>query len=476
LKTAELQNGSKLMNKLSLLICLLIAPGSYFSPLSAQDMNYNLRTLDNNAALRADSNDHKFNRAIKNIPLSSENPATNLSIGGEIREQLRMYSHVNYGDVDSGVNDNDVYLLQRYLLHADLHLGRHLRFFGQFNSNHATAKNSVAHTDRDVVGVLQAFADINILSRIPVRLRLGRQELSYGVERILGTRDGANVRQSFDGLRYTMTLKKSVADFFVVYPVNYEFGYFDNSTNTDILIYSGLWSVTLNRLGTLELYFIGNDRKFAYCRNDSAKENRQSFGIRLSKYSGIFYYDAEAIGQTGIYGNASVRAWQLSAVAGLRWRELRMEPRVQVRIAGASGDLDSSDTKMNLFRPIATRSPVNDLIPVGFANIGVFTVEAEIKIIKGLHFGLGYYAVRRISPNDGSYTSDVTHMVREPDNNGIEKGIRMAEGVVSDINYAAGKHFAILLLMGYFVPGNYVSNTGEGKTQSAASLKVTYRF
>ncbi len=293
------------MNKLNYLFCLLTGAGMFFSSLSAQDMNYNLRTLDNNAAMRADTSDHKFNRAIKNMPLSHANPDINLSIGGEIREQLRMYSHVNYGDVDSGVNDNDIYLLQRYLLHADLHLGRHLRFFGQFNSNHATAKNTVSRIDRDVVGVLQAFTDLNFYGKLPMRFRLGRQELSYGVERILGTREGANVRQTFDGLRYTMTLKKSVADFFVVYPVQNDFGYFDNSTNTDILIYSGLWSIPVNRLGTLELYFIGNDRKYAYCRNDSAKENRQTLGIRLNKYSGIFYYDAEAIGQTGMYGNSS---------------------------------------------------------------------------------------------------------------------------------------------------------------------------
>lgn len=464
------------MNKPILQICLLILPGIYLSSLSAQDINYNLRTLDNNAALRADTNDHKLNRAIKNIPLSTANPAVNLSIGGEIREQLRMYSHVNYGDVDSGINDNDAYLLQRYLLHSDLKLGRHLRFFGQLNSNHVTAKNTVSYTDRDLVGVLQAFADINTYGNIPMRFRMGRQELSYGVERILGTRDGANVRQTFDGFRYTMTLKKSVADFFVVYPVSYDFGYFDNSTNRDILIYSGLWSIPVNRLGTIELYFIGNDRKLAYCRNDSAKENRQSLGIRLHNYSGIFYYDAEAIGQSGIYGNSQIRAWQMSALAGLRWHDVRMEPRIQARVAGASGDKDSTDTKMNLFLPITTRSPVNDLMPVGFANIGVFTVEGEIKIIRGLHFGLGYYSVRRISPNDGSYSSDVTHMVREPDYYGIEKGINIARGVVSEISYSASKHFSILLLMGYFVPGNYVTNTGEGKTQSALSMKVTYRF
>jgi len=166
----------------------------------------------------------------------------------------------------------------------------------------------------------------------------------------------------------------------------------------------------------------------------------------------------------------------LSVVAGLRWSELRMDPRMQVRFATASGDLDSTDTEMNLFRPITTRSPINELIPAGFANIGVFTIERDIRIFKGLYFGLGYYSVRRLSPNDGSYTSDVVHMVREPDNNGIEKGIRVAKGVVAEFGYGAGKHFAILLLMGYFVPGNYVTNTGEGKDQSAVSLKVTYRF
>ncbi len=464
------------MNKLILLICIFTGHGIFFSMLSAQDINNNLRTLDNNAALAADTNDHKFNRAIKNMALSSANPAINLSIGGEIREQLRMFRHVNFGDVDSGLYDNDAYLLQRYLLHADLHLGRYLRLFGQLNSNHVTAKNSVSHTDRDLAGVLQAFADINSYGRIPMRLRLGRQELSYGVERILGTRDGANVRQTYDGLRYTITFKKSVADFFVVYPMKYEFGYFDNSTNKDNLIYSGLWSTPVNHFGTLELYFIGNDRKMAYCRNDSAKENRQSFGIRLNRYSGVFYYDAEAIGQTGIYGSSPIRAWQLSAVAGLRWRDLQMDPRIQVRVAGASGDLDSTDTRMNLFRPIATRSPVNDLIPVGFANIGVFTVEGEIRIVRGLHFSLGYYSVRRISRNDGTYTSDVENMVREPDYNGNEKGIHVTKGIVSEFSYIAGKHFSILLLMGYFIPGNYVSHTGEGKTQSASSLKMTYRF
>jgi hypothetical protein len=387
-----------------------------------------------------------------------------------------MFRHVNFGDADSGVNDNDIYLLQRYLLHADLHLGRHLRFFSQLNSNHATAKNSVSHTDKDLAGILQAFADINTYGQIPMRLRIGRQELSYGVERILGTRDGANVRQSFDGLRYTMTLKKSVADFFVVYPMAYDFGYFDNSTNTDILVYSGLWSLPVRQFGTLELYFIGNDRKMAYCRNKTEKENRKSIGIRLNRYSGFLYYDVEAIGQTGIYGNSAIRAWQLSAVAGLKWHDRRTEPRVQVRIAGASGDLDSTDNRMNLFRPVSTRSPINDLIPIGFANIGIFTAEGEIKIVKGLHFVMGYYSVRRLSPNDGSYTSDVTFMFREPDNNGVDKGIHLVKGVVSEVNYVASKHFGILLMMGYFVPGNYVTHTGLGKNQSAASLKVTYRF
>jgi hypothetical protein len=168
-----------------------------------------LRPLDDNHALAADSADWKVHRIIKELPLDKKESGTLLSIGGEIREQIRLYNHVNFGDVDSGISDQDFYLQQRYLLHVNLRANRFLRFFTQFNSCFATGKNVInPQVDVDELGIMQAFVDLNARLPFPVQLRLGRQEFFFGQERILGVRDGPTVRQTFDGARLTLGLKK----------------------------------------------------------------------------------------------------------------------------------------------------------------------------------------------------------------------------------------------------------------------------
>jgi hypothetical protein len=309
-----------------------------------------------------------------------------------------------------------------------------------------------------------------------MRLRIGRQELSYGQERILGTREGANTRQSFDGLRFTVKLKKITGDFFAVYPVEYEYGVFDNWTNTGNLVYSTYWNIPLHQNNMLDLYYIGNNHNSVSIRNDTASEYRGSFGIRLSKSTGSLYYDAEAIWQTGSYGKLLIRGWQFSAFAGYRWRDLRMSPRIQIRVTTASGDRDSTDRQINLFRPVFTRSPINDLIPIGLGNIAVFSPEGEIRIADGTLFDVHYYAIRRLSKNDGFYVPDMQEVLREPDKKGVEQGKQMTHGFTAEINFTLNKHFAILILEGYFVPGDYVMNTGMGLNQEALMLKATYRF
>ena len=59
-------------------------------------------------------------------------------------------------DTDKG------FLLQRYLLHADTHLGRHVRFFTQFQSGIETGRVTGPRlTDKDTAEVHQAFVDIS---------------------------------------------------------------------------------------------------------------------------------------------------------------------------------------------------------------------------------------------------------------------------------------------------------------------------
>ena len=54
-----------------------------------------------------------------------------LSVGGEIRYKYENYENPGVG---SDPESPSGYVLQRYLLHTDWHIGRHLRLFTQFQS------------------------------------------------------------------------------------------------------------------------------------------------------------------------------------------------------------------------------------------------------------------------------------------------------------------------------------------------------
>ena len=129
---------------------------------------------------------HDFFDPIKFIPLSASKQSY-LSIGGEIREQYQWLNHTSWGE---GVEDQDGYLLQRYMLHADVHFGPHFRVFGQLKSGLITGKNSPPDlTEEDRLDVHQAFVDVRLgTADKDLTVRLGRQEMVYGSSRLVSLR------------------------------------------------------------------------------------------------------------------------------------------------------------------------------------------------------------------------------------------------------------------------------------------------
>jgi hypothetical protein len=141
-----------------------------------------------------------------------------------------------------------------------------------------------------------------------------------------------------------------------------------------------------------------------------------------------------------------------------------------------SGDKDSTDKRINTFKPLTTKSPINDLLILGPANVIVFTPEAEVSPCRGLGIVFRYYAFWRFSTQDGIYNSDIKVVIR-PGNSGYNQKERsMATGIVAELNYNPNKHLNITLLAGHFVPGEYVIHTGAGKNLDAMMLKFGYRF
>src|SRR5947199_500525 len=84
--------------------------------------------------------------AIKFIPLTT-NGDWYLTLGGEIRERYEYFHNSSWG---RGPQDDNGYLLQRYMVHADAHFGDYFRFFTQFKSSLEDGRNGGPRpTDRD---------------------------------------------------------------------------------------------------------------------------------------------------------------------------------------------------------------------------------------------------------------------------------------------------------------------------------------
>jgi hypothetical protein len=462
------------MNKLLLTILNILFFISALLTAQGQYINNNLRTLDNNRAIAADSTEKHLYRNIKEIPVSRKKNSSKLSFGGEVREQLRSFNPINWGDVPEGQNENDTYLNQRYMLHADLRLNSTFRIFTQLNSNLTLGKDVVTGIDRDELGIMQGFLEINF-KPAHMSFRAGRQELSYGAERMISTRDGPNVRQHFDGLRSTIHIKNTTGDFIVFHPVTNNIGVFDNTTNRDNLIYGTYWTTVLKNYNILDLYYLRNDLKEMRVYTDTVNESRNSFGARLSKSSGSFFYDLETTWQIGTYDKYNLSAFHITTILGYRWNG-PMSPRIQIRGAIYSGNKDSTGQEFNYFRPVSAKPPVTVMAPIGPANIILFAPEGEIRVMKKVGLVFRYFAVWRYSKNDGLYNSRMDRMVREADKPGDIKGTFITSGGNFQIDYYANRHLLISLSPGYFAAEEYIQNTGVGEDNKVLFATVWYRF
>ena len=108
-----------------------------------------------------------FFDAVKYLRLDTQG-RWHLSFGGEARLKYEYYSEPVLNQRPA---DDDGFLLQRYLLHADLHATPYFRVFGQLQSSLEDFRNGGPRpTDRDDLDVHQAFFEITA----PLHEEIGR--------------------------------------------------------------------------------------------------------------------------------------------------------------------------------------------------------------------------------------------------------------------------------------------------------------
>jgi len=169
--------------------------------------------------------------SVQFIPLSAEGEDRFLSLGFWIRERGEYVSNPNWSNTSHG----NAYLMQRYFLHADLHLDDRFRFFGELASSLINGRNGGPRpgVDEETIYVHQGFVDLGLWNSglDSLTLRAGRQEAALGSENLVSTRDGRNIRRSLDGARLSWVHGDWTVDLLALRPVLDNMGYFDDPPN-----------------------------------------------------------------------------------------------------------------------------------------------------------------------------------------------------------------------------------------------------
>ncbi|HEY4707961.1 MAG TPA: alginate export family protein, partial [Thermodesulfobacteriota bacterium] len=143
--------------------------------------------------------------------------ATDVTFSGQYR--VRGEYRVNATDFDDDASDTAASMTQRVRLTANAEAAedttvkitlQDTRTFGSGGSGALLSDGSVTNT----LDLHEAYLNVEKIFGTPVNFRVGRQELAYGDERLIGSFGWSNNGRAFDGLKFNYMQEGVNVDFF----------------------------------------------------------------------------------------------------------------------------------------------------------------------------------------------------------------------------------------------------------------------
>ena len=338
----------------------------------------------------------------KFIPLTADRDVW-LSVGGEARQRL---DSIDHGQLGLGAASEYPTAQTRIYLHVDAHLGASVRVFGQLSYADEGGRRPFDRAfDESAPDLQQLFVDL--APHPGFRLRLGRQELPLGDQRLSEVRETYDLRRSFDAARLDLTVGPTTVTAFRGDLIINRPDAFDDRRQPGEVFQGVYIAAPAGRFGDgLDLFWLSRERNRSVYTEGAAKERRETLGARLHGLSGDLDYNLYALVQTGRFGGAPIRAWAGSVDAGWTVKTWPWTPRIGLRVDVASGDRRVGDGEQNSFDapyPNTSYLSTNSAYWPGNA----WSVFPLVSFHPGstIGFSVGGQVMGRMSSHDGFYYS-----------------------------------------------------------------------
>ncbi|MCC7291881.1 MAG: alginate export family protein [Phycisphaerales bacterium] len=418
---------------------------------------------------------------IKNIHLGDN---MRLSIGGEFRFRLEAETNKNF---DRAVITQDTFQLYRYLLHFDLKYEDWGRVFAQFIVAHEEDRNLPDRpVDENRNDIHQLFFDVKPFGGgSNMTVRVGRQELSYGKERLISPLEWANVRRRFDAVKVFWKGEQWDTDVFYAKPAFANGARMDHYEE-DYDLY-GLY-VTYKGIPRhgVDFYFFGVDDTRARVTprgpirlNPNGKGGdvtRLTLGSRFWGKTGNWDYEAELSGQWGNWAGDTIQAWSWLVDTGYTLAECPWKPRIAAGFDWASGDEHPRDGKVGTF---------DQLFPLGHAyfgyidligrqNVNAVNVNLTASPIPDkVKTGIWYHTFWLNAERDAMYDAGGAVVRRDPTGH---SGSEIGHEVDMTVNWQIDTHSSMLFGWSHFWDSTFIIRTRPSEDADLFYVQYAFKF
>jgi hypothetical protein len=406
-----------------------------------------------------------FNRANERLPAW-------LRLRGEFRERLEGFDGLGF----NGTRE-DLYWLTRVRVNATATPSRFVSFQAQVQDARVARKTvgPTAAPFQAPFDLRQAFADVGS-STGALSVRLGRQELVYGEQRLVGHVAWLNAARTFDAAKVTFRTKAFSVDAFGASVVRTLVDEFDKSGAGNR--FAGAYATTAKLIphGTVEPYlFWKRDVNLTGELGGAATLQHSTIGVRLvGRMPARLDYGIEMALQRGSLGSEDVKAW-----AG-HWQLRESFPGPgAAKLTGeynfASGDEDPADGVRGTFDQLypTPHDKTGLADQIAWKNIHHARAGFEVSPFKATPVTLNYHSWWLAESRDAVYNVGNAPLGRIPTGAadrhvGQELDLQVTRAITPQIQVAGG--------YAHIFTGAFLEQATPGASYSHPYVMVTYVF
>lgn len=348
---------------------------------------------------------------LKYIPIAADGDVY-LTLSGELR--LRMNHTTNPNLRDSEAQRQDI---NRIFAGADLHLGDHVRFYGELAHGGLSGLNlgtKLPNLQNDLA-VQQSFVDVTgKVGGVDLGVRYGRQTFADGPNLLVVPRDNNTLFFTFNGVRAWAQTAGVRADVFDFEPTEYGRGGTGDDGIEDRRRFSGVSAgvvVPESFLGGSKLYvdpFVWRLRdNAASWGGTTAREVRDFYGLHVWGDAGPVNIDWTINHQGGEFDGRDIDAWLILLAQSYRVGKDRNAPRVGFHFDYASGGGAYGDgTLRTALAPFGNNIYYSYQLYATPTNLIAFAPNVSFQAVPKVRATLEYQFSWRDSASDAVYRAN----------------------------------------------------------------------